>query len=805
MADSKTLNNLMVPKLSDYIPHTPTEKQQAFLWLNDRDVFYGGQVGGGKALSNDSYVYTPFGPRKIENVEVGNKVCHPSGGISQVIGVYPQGEQKLYRISFKDGSSTMTTAGHIWKYCVSGKGKWKSGLSWKLALTYQLEKMIEDGREILIPLTKPVQFTKSYRYDLKKIHPYMLGVFLGDGGVYNQAVKYSKPDIEILEKLKSLAEYDWSSHKDQHCILGEGRKEFIYWWNKNGLEEARSHNKFIPEQYKYDSVENRLELLRGLMDTDGYCSEDGKAYYTSVSKQLTEDAKWLVTSLGGRATITDKPGKYKDKNGIIVECQTAYTLYIRMPDNADIFFLPRKKERAGKYNAGRMELKRKIDSIREVGTGGATCIKIDHPDGLFLTDDFIVTHNSDALLMAALQYVDVPGYNALLIRDTYQNLSKPDSLMFRASEWLTNTNAKSKDGGRLWHFPSGATLSFGYLDSPMDHFNYMSAAYQFVGIDEAVSVRENQALFLFSRMRKTMEPELQKVPIRFRCASNPPLPEQQAKGKWVKKRYVDPLTKNPDSIFIPSGLSDNPYLDAEEYRKSLAFLDPISRKILEKGNWNSGTGETFFETSKIEIVQPDQFPIAFCHDIVRRWDLAATEEPLPGVMKDPDYTVGAKMGIVDGILYVLDVQRGRWGAGKVPKIIKQQIKLDGQQVRQTIEQEGGATGKIAINMLVDELPGYSVMGVPSSGKKFVRAKPLASWISQGRVRFIAAPWNQVAIDELAAFSVDEREYDHDDIVDTLSGGFSDLGGVTNSGLTEVYADVGVGGMMEIEQEVWSDF
>ena len=101
---------------------------------------------------------------------------------------------------------------------------------------------------------------------------------------------------------------------------------------------------------------------------------------------------------------------------------------------------------------------------------------------------------SDALLMAALQYVDVPGYNALLIRNTYANLSKPDGLMDRAADWLTHTDAKWEGDDKRWRFPSGATLSFGYLDGPRDHFNYQGPAYQFVGIDEVVQIRRGIGL-----------------------------------------------------------------------------------------------------------------------------------------------------------------------------------------------------------------------------------------------------------------------------------------------------------------------
>ena len=193
---------------------------------------------------------------------------------------------------------------------------------------------------------------------------------------------------------------------------------------------------------------------------------------------------------------------------------------------------------------------------------------------------------SDALLMAALQYVDIPGYNAVLFRDTFQNLIKPSGLISRAHEWLQNTDARWNGDEKKYTFPSGATLNFSYLDGPLDHFNHQSAEYQFVGIDEMVQIRENQALYLFSRLRRLKT--MQHVPIRFRGASNPPAKEQIATGAWVKRRYIDPDNRYDSQtkeyrVFIPARIVDNPYVDAEDYIKSLYNLDPVTRKPLIDG------------------------------------------------------------------------------------------------------------------------------------------------------------------------------------------------------------------------------
>jgi hypothetical protein len=179
---------------------------------------------------------------------------------------------------------------------------------------------------------------------------------------------------------------------------------------------------------------------------------------------------------------------------------------------------------------------------------------------------------SDALLMGALQYVDVPGYAAILFRRTFQDLSLPGALMDRSKEWLTNTDAAWNEQRKTWTFPSGATVSFGYLESENDKFRYQSAEFQYIGFDELSQFSERQYRYLFSRLRRLAGSQ---IPLRMRSASNPPA---SAAGQWVKERFV--LERNPKRPFIPSGLDDNPYLDRDEYLASLDELDTATRKSL---------------------------------------------------------------------------------------------------------------------------------------------------------------------------------------------------------------------------------
>lgn len=183
---------------------------------------------------------------------------------------------------------------------------------------------------------------------------------------------------------------------------------------------------------------------------------------------------------------------------------------------------------------------------------------------------------SDALLMSALQYVHVPGYSAILFRRTYQDLNLPGAIMARSHEWLAHTGAKWNGTDKRWTFPSGAQLSFGYLDNDRDRFRYASAEFQFIGFDELTQFPEGWYRFLFSRLRKR---EGIDVPLRMRSATNP----GGIGHEWVRRRFIDPGdTSRP---FVAARIVDNPSINAAEYRESLANLDETTRRQLEDGVW----------------------------------------------------------------------------------------------------------------------------------------------------------------------------------------------------------------------------
>ena len=182
---------------------------------------------------------------------------------------------------------------------------------------------------------------------------------------------------------------------------------------------------------------------------------------------------------------------------------------------------------------------------------------------------------SSALLMCVLQYVDIPGFSALVMRRTYPDLSKPGALLDRAHEWLAGTGAKWTEKDRRWDFPSGARLVFGHCENDKDIYNYYGGEYQLVCIDELTQWNKFPFDLIKTRLRKTVDMD---VPIRFRGASNP----GNVGHDWVGEHFVDP--GDPSRPFVPALMTDNPYLD-DEYRDRLTTLDEVSYAQLVKGHW----------------------------------------------------------------------------------------------------------------------------------------------------------------------------------------------------------------------------
>ena len=369
---------------------------------------------------------------------------------------------------------------------------------------------------------------------------------------------------------------------------------------------------------------------------------------------------------------------------------------------------------------------------------------------------------SSALLMAALQYVDVPNYSAILFRRTYADLALPGALMDRFRDWISSFDDIHWNANQYTAtFPSGARITFGYLNNSQDYLRYKGSEFQFIGMDEVTEIREADYRYLFSRLRRPSTGPLSQVPLRMRAATNPA-------PNWVRQRFLVEGT-DKGRIFVPSKLTDNPGIDPESYRAVLAELDPVERKRLEFGDWWATTLGSMFDRTQFEILEPAEIP-DFTKDteIVRFWDLAGTE-PSPSY-PDPDWTVGCLGAMHEGIFYILDVRRIRAKGDKVEKFIRETAEEDGPDISIQMEQEPGSAGKNLIDQYARYvLAGYAFTGQRATGDKETRAKPMSAAVANGNVRLLRGNWNTDYIDEMSAFP---EANVHDDQVDASVHAFN---------------------------------
>ena len=388
---------------------------------------------------------------------------------------------------------------------------------------------------------------------------------------------------------------------------------------------------------------------------------------------------------------------------------------------------------------------------------------------------------SYALLIGALQHVDEPGYHALILRRTYKQLAKADSIMATALEWF----GASKSLGVHWTgddhkltFPSGATVEFGHMEYEKNKFDYQGAAYHFVGYDELTQFEEAMYTYLFSRQRRRVDSP---IPIRMRSASNP----GGIGHDWVKKRFIDEKSRKPHTVFIPALLQDNPNIDQAAYIESLAELDPITRAQLLAGDWDAYQGGRFLRewfgryrrhlsghrlwtsAAVAECAKASTSVEHGQHRYVERLALVfQTCDPAASEKTTADYTVTCTWGMTqDCKLLLLDCLRFQKAIPDIPPLLLANYR----QWKPSFIAIESVAANSAVYQLCSRLPMIVNAVSPMGNDKLIRATGAMNLAKDGRVLLpLAAPWLEDVESEILRFTGDDKKDDHDDIVDNFS-------------------------------------
>jgi ATP-dependent Lon protease len=367
-----------------------------------------GPPGVGKAQPLYSKIMTPDGWTTMGEIQPGDEVIGSDGSPHKVLEVFPQGKKDIYRVYFSDGTFSDCCKEHLWETQtdLDRKAKRRGSVKSLEEIMESLRYGADQRKNHSIPMTAPVAFSEKEL----PISPYVLGALLGNGTLYSSgAVKFSSENLEVVDRLEKELPEDVGLYKEsgdnvdyrittggrpftdknEHLTKNDFQKALI----ELGLAGQKSDTKFVPNAYLHGSIGQRLDLLHGLMDTDGTVHPNRvTVQFSSTSRNLIDAVIFIVQSLGGTASESSREVRYKDESCKIIQCKTCYTLVVSLPADIKPFWCQQKGQKyipKTKYRP-----KRFIDKVEYVGAKEAKCILVEAEDHLYLTDNFIVTHNT---------------------------------------------------------------------------------------------------------------------------------------------------------------------------------------------------------------------------------------------------------------------------------------------------------------------------------------------------------------------------------------------------------------------------
>lgn len=358
-------------------------------------VASGHGIGKGHVLTE--LIDTPQGVKRFGDLREGDFVFSADGSPTRVLGIPYRGIRPCYKVTFDDGSSTVVSREHLWT--VRGRQERRTGSpEWRTLETHELlEKGVKRAngkamaRQWEIPRQGAAQFPEA---DLP-LDPYLVGLLIGNGSLTHGTPSLSISSPEVFHYLDDIVALDECRVQYNANYVMVSIPGILPAAKEAGLFGKKSHEKSIPDTYKFSSVEQRAELFRGLVDSDGEVTKEGSLCYSTTSATLAEDIVWLARSLGGKARVqpTTKQAFYYAPSGERVKGRPCHRVTLTMPRE---FVCGRYKERVERIKPTIEEryLTRWIDSIEYVGDLDTMCIAVEADDGLYQANDFIVTHNS---------------------------------------------------------------------------------------------------------------------------------------------------------------------------------------------------------------------------------------------------------------------------------------------------------------------------------------------------------------------------------------------------------------------------
>ena len=407
--------------------------QESFVRTNVDVCFAGGVLNAGKAQPLYSKILTPYGFTTMGEITVGSIICDTEGKTQRVEAVYERGIRDCYRITFSNGASVDCCDEHLWDVYDTLKCD---------VVTIELSQIIKNPKRYRLYLPKEVHFNQEKKLP---IHPYLLGVIIGSGGYAD-----GENSLTISTYLECILRAQQFEQFEFDVQYSNDTKPTIYIHSnhiRKVFEEFGLYKKQIPKEFLLSSIENRKELLRGLFDARAYnYTTCNRIDYETNSEQLSNDVVFLIRSLGGYAHIGS--------------CNKAFfRIGCTFEHNEDFFTLKEKKRRASRLEP----IVLSFDNINHIGKEQMRCIQVSSNNHLYITDDFIMTHNTaGAVLMCAEPSLD-PNFRAVFLRNNLGDLRSGGGILDEFRNMYRNGCTVVESGEPRVEFPSGARVDVTHI------------------------------------------------------------------------------------------------------------------------------------------------------------------------------------------------------------------------------------------------------------------------------------------------------------------------------------------------------
>lgn len=592
---------------------------------------FGGAAGGGKGLALTTPIATPDGWTTMGAVRVGDMVFDEAGSPCTVTAVSEVSHRPCYRLTFDDGSVLVADDVHRWvtfdakelAALTRRDPEWRAARRAKRASRAKpttsparLAALAERNARCVTPCDPPTGTMrdtatlaatllagKRANHAIRNagaiaapdahlpVAPYTLGAWLGDGSSRNG--QFTGEDAYIWDRIGSegyeVRHYAWNDQA--HSIIGL----------KVALRDLGVlENKHIPLTYLRASYSQRLALLQGLMDTDGHAALDGGCEFDNVSEVLAQGVRQLAATLGIKSTLQRGTAKL-NRRAVGPKWRVKFTTTL------PVFGMPRKAERI-KQTTRRTTGFRYLVACEPIDSVPTRCIAVDSTSRQYLAgDQLIPTHNTEL----AVGLILTAHYRTLFIR---REKAQTEGVIQRLSEVLGHTDGYSSQKG-AWQLPGKRLLEVGGLDNPGDENRWQGRPHDLIVLDEATEIRQHQARFVMGWNRTTRPNQRCRVLMTF----NPPT---TAEGRWVVEYFapwLDPKHPRPagpgelrwfamvdgketevdgpnptkairarSRTFIPSRITDNPFLTGTGYEAVLQSLPEPLRSQMLLGDFTAG-------------------------------------------------------------------------------------------------------------------------------------------------------------------------------------------------------------------------